>query len=77
MRRRLELKSKVRHCILNGIKELADCAKNVSVGKEMDVRPSSQSYMQDQPNNLGLIQPMLIKTINVLTGNKWRHDLKV
>ena len=50
----LELKSKVRRCILNGIKELADHAENVSVGKEMDVHPSSWSYVRDQPNNLGL-----------------------
>ena len=43
--RHLELKSKVRRCILNGTKELADRAENDSVGKEMDVRPSSWSYV--------------------------------
>ena len=37
----LELKSKVRRRILNGIEELASCSESVWVGKEMNVHPTS------------------------------------
>ena len=52
--RHLELKSKVHHCLLNGIKELASRSESVSVGKEMNVHPTSWSYVRGIPNNLGL-----------------------
>ena len=51
---RLTVEFKVRQCILNGLSELANSAKEIVVGTEMDIRPEWWSCIRSRPNNLGL-----------------------
>ena len=54
MVRCLAVKCKVRLCILNKMKELANRAVQVIVGREMNVPPSWWTFLRMRKNNLGL-----------------------
>ena len=52
--RRLKVKTDVRRCIFNGMRELANRSKTVVVGLEMSVRSEWWEYIHSHCNNLGL-----------------------
>ena len=52
--RRLEKKSRIRKCILNGIKDLVDQVAKIEVGQELDGINHCQQYTRGWRNNLNL-----------------------
>ena len=52
--RRLEKKSRIRKCILNGIKDMMEKASTIKVGWEFDCTNHCQQYTRSRRNNLCL-----------------------
>jgi hypothetical protein len=52
--RRLEKKSRIRTCILNGIKDMIEQQSNIVVGEERGVLNNWQRHIRSRPNNLDL-----------------------
>ena len=50
----LNLKSKVCHCIINGIKEMVASSEYMAVRMETDICPHLWSSVRNRPSNLDL-----------------------